>query len=82
MFCAFPCDYVFCGASFIELVDANQCWDVINFLPADKTSVRQEGAQSLVCVLAAHSQQFYPAVGGYSHHKWISKRVAGFISKK
>lgn len=74
-----------CCLSFMELVNANQCWDVINFLPADKMSVRQEGAWSLVHVLWAQtacSQQFYPAVHSYSRNKWISKRVADFIFKK
>lgn len=37
--------------SFIELVNANHCWDVIHFLPAGKMSVRQEGTWSLVPVL-------------------------------
>lgn len=36
-----------CCLSFIEFVDANQCWDVINFIPADKMSLWQEGARSL-----------------------------------
>lgn len=42
-----------CCLSFIELVNANHFWDVINFPPADKTSVRQEGARSLLWVLWA-----------------------------
>lgn len=37
--------------SFIELANANQFWVFINLLLTDKTSVRQEGAWSLVCVL-------------------------------
>jgi len=33
-----------CCLFFIELVNANQRRDVLNFLPDDKMSVRQEGA--------------------------------------
>jgi len=44
-----------CCLFFIELVNANQRRDVLNFLPDDKMSVRQEGAWSLVRVLWAQT---------------------------
>lgn len=70
--------FLFC-LSFIELVNANHFWDVINLLPADKMSVRQEGAWVLACVLWAQtacSQQSCPAVHTYSCNKQVDKRVA------
>lgn len=80
MFSTFLCDYFFlCCLSFIELVNANHFWDVINLLPADKMSVRQERAWVLACVLWARttcSQQSCPAVHAYSCNKQVNRRVA------